>query len=185
MEINEFWDLIEQSRAATKDSEDRASWLAARLVEGPVADVVDFDVHRQRLSNRAFRWPLWGAAYLIGGGCSDDGFDYFRAWVIGLGPDVFERVIADPDSLADLVEVRELAAESADDYPEWEDLLNVPHRAYELLTGQVDGLWDAVEARQDLDDADFSPNPVGDEWDFDDAEETARRLPRLSWLFRG
>jgi hypothetical protein len=27
----------------------------------------------------------WGAAYLANGGCSDDGFDYFRGWLIGQG----------------------------------------------------------------------------------------------------
>lgn len=26
----------------------------------------------------AYRWDLWGAAYLINGGCSDDGFHYFQ-----------------------------------------------------------------------------------------------------------
>jgi hypothetical protein len=42
----------------------------------------------------------WGAAYLANGGCSDDGFDYFRGWLIGQGRKVYETVLADPDSLA-------------------------------------------------------------------------------------
>jgi hypothetical protein len=33
--------------------------------------------------------PLWAAAYVINGGCSDDGFDYFRGWLIAQGREVF------------------------------------------------------------------------------------------------
>lgn len=42
------------------------------------------------------------AASLILGGCSDDGFEYFRGRLIAQGREVFERSVADPDSLADL-----------------------------------------------------------------------------------
>jgi hypothetical protein len=44
---------------------------------------------------------LWGAAYLIHGGCGDDTFNDFRSSLISRGRRCFERVIADPDSLAD------------------------------------------------------------------------------------
>ncbi|MFL6076856.1 MAG: DUF4240 domain-containing protein [Mycobacteriales bacterium] len=30
----------------------------------------------------SYQGDLWGAAYLINGGASDDGFDYFRGWLI-------------------------------------------------------------------------------------------------------
>lgn len=48
------------------------------------------------------RNQLWAAGYLINDGCSDDGFEYFRAWLIAQGREVFERVVADPDALAGL-----------------------------------------------------------------------------------
>ncbi|MFD6293827.1 DUF4240 domain-containing protein [Streptomyces sp. NPDC060235] len=41
------------------------------------------------------------AAYLIGGGCSNDSFMDFRAGLIALGRDWYEKATADPDSLAD------------------------------------------------------------------------------------
>ena len=34
-----------------------------------------------------YRWDMWAAAYLIGGGCSDDGFIDFRAGLIAQGLD--------------------------------------------------------------------------------------------------
>jgi hypothetical protein len=49
----------------------------------------------------SYRWDLWGAAYLINGGCSDDGFDYFRGWLLSQGRAIWQATLADPDSLAD------------------------------------------------------------------------------------
>jgi hypothetical protein len=37
------------------------------------------------------------------GGASDDGFEYFRCWLISRGPGVFDKLMADPDSLADIL----------------------------------------------------------------------------------
>ncbi|MFF5497583.1 DUF4240 domain-containing protein [Streptomyces aquilus] len=42
----------------------------------------------------------------MNGGCSDDGFDYFRGWPIAQGREDFERATADPDALAELPAVR-------------------------------------------------------------------------------
>lgn len=48
----------------------------------------------------AYSWDLWGAAFVIHGGASDDGFDYFRNWLISRGRRVYEAALADPDSLS-------------------------------------------------------------------------------------
>ncbi|VVE59175.1 hypothetical protein PAN31117_05280 [Pandoraea anapnoica] len=39
---------------------------------------------------------------MINGGCSDDGFDYFRGWLIAQGKRVFMLALAEPDSLAEV-----------------------------------------------------------------------------------
>ena len=53
------------------------------------------------MMDSAYCWSLWGAAYVINGGCSDDPFVDFRASLISRGRQVFERALSDPDSLAD------------------------------------------------------------------------------------
>ncbi|MCY1459402.1 hypothetical protein D9M71_768710 [compost metagenome] len=35
----------------------------------------------------------------MNGGCSDDGFEYFRNWVISRGKDVYEKAKENPDTL--------------------------------------------------------------------------------------
>ena len=77
----------------------------------------------------AYTWDLWGAAYLINGGCSDDGFAYFRSWLISRGRAAYEEAVRDPDSLADLVDP------DRDDY-EFEDLWGLALVVYEERTGE-------------------------------------------------
>lgn len=45
-----------------------------------------------------YRYDLWAAAYLIGGGCSDDSFTDFRAGLIGQGCDWYEQATTSSDS---------------------------------------------------------------------------------------
>ena len=60
--------------------------------------------------DRAYRQELWGAAYLINGGCSDDGFVYFLGWLIAQGRDVYQAALPDPDSLVSHPSVASLNA---------------------------------------------------------------------------
>ena len=49
---------------------------------------------------------LWGAAYLINGGASADGLRALPGLADAQGRAVFARAVADPDSLAELPQVR-------------------------------------------------------------------------------
>jgi hypothetical protein len=82
----------------------------------------------------AYRSPLWAAAYVINGGCSDDGFECFRGWLIVQGRDVHERIVADPDALADLPIIRARAPSA---WPvECEATFCVAMEAYQAATGE-------------------------------------------------
>ena len=61
----------------------------------------------------SYRSSLWAAAYVINAGCSDDGFGYFRGWLMFQGRETFGQAVADPDSLADLAAVRLAIANQA------------------------------------------------------------------------
>ncbi|MCM0674719.1 DUF4240 domain-containing protein [Micromonospora phytophila] len=180
---DEFWALIEASATATADPDERLAWLTDRLAERPADDAVDFALRLDEARARADTWHLWGAAlHLCGGLCSDDGFHYFQAWLVGLGRETFERVVADLDALADVPEVRRLAERPTDDWddaewPDWESLDYVAGRAYERITGLPEGLDDAVEARGRA--RSELPDPVDEAWDLDEPEEVARRYPKL------
>src|SRR5262245_22449335 len=101
-----FWHIIEQSRRefdpALRDGnmDRQAELLREVLSELPADDVQAFRSVFSELHHRAYRWDLWGAAYVIGGGCSDDGFMDFRDWLISMGRDVYEEALSAPASLA-------------------------------------------------------------------------------------
>jgi hypothetical protein len=187
MLLDTFWDLIDQSRRHADDPEERLVWLADQLAERPPAEIVGFDIRLDEVRGLADTWQMWGAAYLICDGlCSDDGFWYFQAWLVGLGRATFERVAADPDSLADVPEVQRLAGRSLnewaeDEWPDWESLDYVAADAHQRVTGVAEGLEHALEELGHRSQG--SPDPSGEQWNYEDTAEAARRLPRVSAMF--
>ena len=151
------WSIIERARQGSEDYEQTAERVLELLQAASTDQIEAFERGRARLMERSYSWALWGAAYLINGGCSDDGFDYFRGWLLTQGREVFEAALADPDSLVDV----------AEEDVECETILYVAYRAYEEKTGgEIDGI------RMDYSD-------LGEGWDFDDDDEMQRRYPRL------
>ncbi|MEU4667047.1 DUF4240 domain-containing protein [Amycolatopsis sp. NPDC023774] len=121
------------------------------------------------LLTESYRSSLWAAACLINGGCSDDGFDYFRGWLLTQGREVFTRALADPDSLADVPAVRAAAAESEE--LQCEEILYFTSAAYLAATGEP--------LREDS----VVLPPLDPDFDVEDPEYVQQRLPRLSALF--
>lgn len=65
----EFWAHVAAARPRRYDPDAHADALAARLAKLPEGDVLDFVRHWDAASARAYRRDLWGAAYLVNGGC--------------------------------------------------------------------------------------------------------------------
>lgn len=167
MDESQFWAIVESGGLKARDDPERQLTAVRKQLSRLSPDEIrDFHhVFNQKLVD-AYTWDLWGAAYLINGGCSDDGFHYFRAWLISRGRAVYEAAVQSPDTLAGLTDP------GRDDY-EFEDLWGVSQNVYEELTGEemppVDTRWPA--------------QPRGRRWDFDDDEQVSRRLPKLARIY--
>lgn len=118
----DFWDLIDQVRARGKSCAEGALALERILSELPSREIEAFARDQENLMRMSYRWDLWGAAFVINGGCSDDGFDYFRGWLMLQGRDVWEAALRDPESLAGV---------SLESDAECEDALYSAGKAYE------------------------------------------------------
>ncbi|MDQ0699918.1 DUF4240 domain-containing protein [Streptomyces sp. W4I9-2] len=188
MDINEWWGLVERAREAAGDRADDRDPPDDPL-PGALTDVLAaleperiaaFAVTAVDVTRSAYRWSLWNAAYLIEGGCGDDGFMDFRDGLALLGRETFTRAVADPDSLAGLpVVIRMSQGESG-----WigYESLNAPvAEAYRRLRGETASLDAAVEAA--LRDRIRPADPAGESWDAEDADAARRHLPRLAALF--
>ena len=101
MDDARFWSIVEDCHAASGDDMDRKDRLikvaASKL---SASDVESFGAIFDRMMDAAYSYPLWGAACIIHGGCSDDTFSDFRASLISRGRAAFENALKDPDSLA-------------------------------------------------------------------------------------
>lgn len=104
MDTNSFWSLIDKSRAASAgEPAQQLEEVGALLDKFSADEIVEFEGLFSENFYSSYSWSLWGAAYVIGGGCSDDSFDYFRGWLISRGRKVFDVAVANPDELASLI----------------------------------------------------------------------------------
>ena len=122
-----FWELIAEARARGPNCTESALELEHILSKMPSPEIEAFARFQEDLMRTSYRWDLWGAAFVINGGCSDDGFDYFRGWLMLQGRDVWEAVLRDPESLATV---------PLDEVVECEDVLYVAATAYEQVAGR-------------------------------------------------
>lgn len=157
MDEQNFWDIIRRVKEESCHYTVRPGQLQTRLLTYPVEAIEKFDGFFQEKMDKSYDWNLWALAYLAFGGCGDDGFSDFRAWLISEGRDVFESVLADPNSIIDLgIEPHQL-----------EGYLYVTSKAYELKTKK------SIPRR-----ASEVLTPSGEEWNEDD-DNLKLRYPRL------
>lgn len=170
MDENTFWDIVETARVAAKGSHRAQLDELERLLSTRTpTELREFDALFEQFNRRAYSWELWGAVYVINGGCSDDSFADFRSWLISRGRERYDKTLGDPDSLADL----EMNPES-DDGIFFEAFAYVAARVYERETDSMLPFYAQP----------FPREPSGKEWD-DDPRELARLYPRLSARFAG
>lgn len=149
MMIDEFWNIVDRvQRDSGGDTDRKFDLLGAELRKLTLEEVRSFDAHFTECLYRAYRWSLWAAAYIMGGGCSDDGFWDFRSMLISMGRETYERAIADPDSLAEL---------------DLEDGDEMQCEGYQYIAGQVE---EALGGGDEVADRPPHPKePLGKRWD--------------------
>lgn len=164
MNDEEFWSIIAASRVASDGTfGGRVESLDSHLSALSPEQIAAFQRIFDRCMNRAYTWDLWGAAYVIGGGCSNDGFTDFRSWLISMGRATYERALADPESLADLA-----FGLDAEEDAFFEEFAYVASRVYEDRTGESMPYVERT-ARSD---------PAGKRW-AEDGHDLLSRFPRL------
>lgn len=134
-----FWQRIEASKNDEGDRALQATTLTDQLAALGVDAIVEFSRGFDSAMDHLFTWELWGAAYLAMGGCGDDMFEYFRAWLIADGEATTILSGAEPESM-----LRVLLADWDDPDERWEDLrvhqgeniLYAAGLAHERLTGE-------------------------------------------------
>jgi hypothetical protein len=100
MDEDRFWKIVEDSRQRAKKAklgpigdfmDAHEQTLAEALRKLSPEEIVTFEERFSSYMNMAYRWDLWGAAYWLFGGCSNDMFLDFRTCLVSLGKKRFFR----------------------------------------------------------------------------------------------
>ncbi len=100
MTRDQFWQIIEATAAPTQ--EEQLERFKFELQQLSVPELTAFGRLFGELHYASYNWDLWTVAWLLQGGmCSDDGFEYFRRWLISRGRAVYETAVREPDALVE------------------------------------------------------------------------------------
>jgi hypothetical protein len=167
MSEDRFWALIETTKAFESNPERQLASLHEALGKLSPDEIEAYEAAFDDQMTRSYSWDLWGAAYVVHGGASDDGFEYFRCWLVSKGRKVFEKVMADPDSLADML------APKVEGALQFEEFAYVARRVWGENTGRPSG-----EMPNAANMIYPGREPSGTRFD-EDADHLAKRYPKL------
>jgi len=161
-----FWKLIETSKVNSQGNyEKQQNELANELNKLDAIDILKFDNRFRTFRGNAYKWELWGAAYIMNGGCSDDCFSDFRGWLIGQGKEVYYNAMSNPETLT--IQNHHM------DNDDWEGLSYVPMTCYKQKTGNQmpKGIQENIEI-------------TGEEWE-EEGDDLKNKYPKLwsKWGF--
>lgn len=134
-----YWGLIDASLKASRNQREQEQYLIRELGRLTPKEMIGFRLRTDRLLYDTYTSDMWCAGYIMNGGCSDDGFEYFRNWVISRGKDVYYRAKEHPDSLVSQVK------RGIDSY-EFESFWYVALNAFEAKTGK--DLYDYIDTEK-------------------------------------
>lgn len=129
LDEDRFWGIVAKSRKDTETAEEQTKKLVDEIENLSPKGMVGFRLRTDQLLHASYTSEMWCASYILNGGCSDDGFEYFRCWVISLGKQSYYNAKTNPDTLIAQVVIGK-------DYYEFEDFWYVALTAFENKTGE-------------------------------------------------
>lgn len=99
LEENLYWDIIEKSLKNAFDQDQQEAFLINEIGKLTPKQMIGFRLRTDKLLYDTYNSEMWCAAYIMNGGCSDDGFEYFRNWVISRGKETYYKAKENPDNL--------------------------------------------------------------------------------------
>jgi hypothetical protein len=186
MDIKAFWEIIDSARRENDGWEDMYEPLIDRLVKLEPNEILMWKNIFDEYQNLSYKNKLWAAAYIINGGCSDDGFDYFRGWLTAQGKRVFLNALKEPDSLAEV--------EATEEEVEFEEILGAASKAYFKKMGMENRDYSFFnnelkknplpdELKKEMVSEIEYADDIDIEWDDENEDDLKKILPKLCKIF--
>ncbi len=164
LEEDLYWKIVSIALKKSPNQDEQQQILVSELQKLPADEIIGFKLRTDQLLFDIYNSEMWCAAYIINGGCSDDGFEYFRSWVISRGKEVYYNSKMKPDYLTEELN------DEIEDY-EFEDFLYVANDAFTANTGK--DIYDYI------DDENFKFNEGQKTIEFTWQEENAYSLKAI------
>ena len=124
-----FWNIVDSSVKNTKNQDAQERFLVKEIEKLTPKQMIGFRLRTDKLLYDTYNSEMWCAGYIMNGGCSDDGFEYFRNWIISRGKDTYYKAKENPDSLiSEFIE--------GEEYYDFESFWYVALTAFENKTGK-------------------------------------------------
>lgn len=99
-----YWAIIAKSLKQTNNQDDQEQFLIKEIGNLTPIKMIGFRLRTDKLLYDTYNSEMWCAGYIMNGGCSDDGFEYFRNCVISRGKETYYKAKENPDNLIDEVD---------------------------------------------------------------------------------
>lgn len=164
-----FWGIVANSLEFSSDEKEQEEILILQLSQLSPEEIVGFRLRTDKLLYDTYTSEMWCAGYIMNGGCSDDGFEYFRNWVISRGKETYYSAKENPDSL-----ISEVSEDK--DWYEFESFWYVALEAFKEKTGK--------ELYEYIDDDNFTTREGNYPdfeftWKEDDSDSMKKICPKL------
>lgn len=104
LDESRFWDIVDRSVKNTNNQEEQRLFLIKEIEKLTPKEMIGFRLRTDYLLYNTYTSNFWCAGYIMNGGCSDDGFEYFRNWVISRGKAVYTKAVENPDNLVSSID---------------------------------------------------------------------------------
>lgn len=131
MNEGEFWKIINYaSEVAGEDQEKEQQLIIQKLSEYPAEQIVDFELIFTKKLIAINDFEILAAATIIEGSITDDGWLYFKCWLVSRGETIYNETIKNPEYLASVTQMGVVA--------DFESMLYVSTEAYKKSTGKTE-----------------------------------------------
>jgi hypothetical protein len=134
-----FWAIIDESLKNSKAQEEQEQLLVNKIEKLTPKEIIGFHLRTNKLLYDTYTSEMWCAGYIMNGGCSDDGFEYFRSWIISRGKEVYYIAKEHPDNL--------ISEAKNDEMYDFEGFSYIALQAFENKTGK--DLYDFISTTQE------------------------------------
>jgi hypothetical protein len=99
LEEDKFWLIIDNSLKKSSNQDEQEKILVEEIEQLSPKEMIGFRLRTDKLLYDTYNSEMWCAGYIMNGGCSDDGFEYFRCWLISRGKNTYYKTKSNTDYL--------------------------------------------------------------------------------------